>query len=114
MGVVSTSSTQDMPVNRLVGHSLTRLFAGRQVVKNEPLQITYSYWDGTGHRRKVVVRKGDTISQFLKAVKLQLSEEFRELRCGDLYATMCTDVSKLKYTGLVLSPKPSCRLNSSG
>ncbi len=58
----------------------TFVFAGRQVVKNEPLQITYSYWDGTGHRRKVVVRKGDTISQFLKAVKLQLSEEFRELR----------------------------------
>lgn len=40
----------------------------------------YSYWDGTGHRRKVVVRKGDTIAQFLKAVKLQLAEEFRELR----------------------------------
>ena len=51
-------------------------------MKNEPLPITYSYWDGTGHRRKVVVRKGDTISQFLKAVKLQLSEEFREIRQG--------------------------------
>ncbi len=58
----------------------TCVLAGRQVVKNEPLQITYSYWDGTGHRRQVVVRKGDTISQFLKAVKLQLSEEFREVR----------------------------------
>lgn len=49
-------------------------------MKNEPLPVTYSYWDGTGHRRKVVVRKGDTIAQFLKAVKLQLAEEFRELR----------------------------------
>ncbi len=62
------------------GCPLTCVLAGRQVVKNEPLQITYSYWDGTGHRRQVVVRKGDTISQFLKAVKLQLSEEFREVR----------------------------------
>lgn len=61
----------------------------QQVVKNEPLQITYSYWDGTGHRRQVVVRKGDTISQFLKAVKLQLSEEFREVRS--------TSVSNLMY-----------------
>ena len=94
-------------MNRLVGHSLTRLFAGRQVVKNEPLQITYSYWDGTGHRRKVVVRKGDTISQFLKAVKLQLSEEFRELRCGDLYATMCTACksTQVHRSGLVTNTK---------
>lgn len=66
-----------------VGCPLTCVLAGRQVVKNEPLQITYSYWDGTGHRRQVVVRKGDTISQFLKAVKLQLSEEFREVRWGN-------------------------------
>uniref|UniRef100_A0A803LGJ2 FAM50A/XAP5 C-terminal domain-containing protein n=1 Tax=Chenopodium quinoa TaxID=63459 RepID=A0A803LGJ2_CHEQI len=47
------------------------------MIKNEPLQITYSYWDGTGHRR---VRKGDTIGAFLRAVQQQLAPEFREVR----------------------------------
>ena len=42
-----------------------------QLIKNEPLEITYSYWDGTGHRRKVVVKKGDTIADFLKACRDQ-------------------------------------------
>ncbi|KAL7156526.1 hypothetical protein ABFS83_02G016300 [Erythranthe nasuta] len=49
-------------------------------IKNEPLQITYSYWDGTGHRRVTQVRKGDTIGEFLRAVQQQLSPEFREVR----------------------------------
>eukprot|EP00887_Chlorella_sp_A99_P001552 scaffold8.g1552.t1 len=49
-------------------------------IKAEPLEITYSYYNGTGHRRTVTVRKGDTISQFLKAVIEQLKGQFRELR----------------------------------
>ncbi|KAF5842122.1 XAP5, circadian clock regulator-domain-containing protein [Dunaliella salina] len=49
-------------------------------VKAEPLVIVYSYWDGTGHRREVKIKKGDTISGFLKAVREQLVNEFRELR----------------------------------
>jgi protein FAM50 len=39
---------------------------------NEPLDITYSYWDGSGHRRRITVRKGDTISDFLRAVRDQV------------------------------------------
>ncbi len=27
----------------------------QEAVKNEPLEIVYSYWDGSGHRRKVRV-----------------------------------------------------------
>ncbi|KAL3614003.1 hypothetical protein CASFOL_042077 [Castilleja foliolosa] len=49
-------------------------------IKNEPLQITYSYWDGTGHRRTIQVRKGDAIGEFLRAVQQQLAPEFREVR----------------------------------
>ncbi|KDO50014.1 hypothetical protein CISIN_1g0193851mg, partial [Citrus sinensis] len=45
-----------------------------------PLQITYSYWDGAGHRRVIQVRKGDTIGEFLRAVQQQLAPEFREIR----------------------------------
>jgi hypothetical protein len=51
-----------------------------QLVRNEPLKVTYSYWDGQGHRRVVTIRKGDTVAQFLQKVKEQLHPDFRELR----------------------------------
>lgn len=56
----------------------------QEMIKNEPLQITYSYWDGTGHRRVIQVRKGDTIGDFLRAVQQQLAPEFREVRTASV------------------------------
>jgi len=47
--------------------------------KKEVLEITYSYWDGSGHRRTVQVLKGDTIATFLSKVKKALASEFREM-----------------------------------
>ncbi|KAK8965003.1 Protein XAP5 CIRCADIAN TIMEKEEPER [Platanthera guangdongensis] len=52
----------------------------QEIVRNETLEITYSYWDGAGHRRVIQVRKGDTIGEFLRAVQQQLATEFREIR----------------------------------
>ncbi|KAG5030208.1 hypothetical protein JHK87_013722 [Glycine soja] len=60
----------------------------QEQIQNEPLEITYSYWDGTGHRRviqaskdlKLQVHKGDSIGEFLRAVQQQLAPEFREIR----------------------------------
>ncbi len=52
----------------------------QDAVKAEPLTITYSYWNGTGHRRHISIKKGDSIAGFLKAVREQLATEFRELR----------------------------------
>jgi len=61
--------------------SLRREWALRQAsIKAEPLDITYSYWNGSGHRRHVTVSKGDTIGAFLKAVQEQLAPQFREIR----------------------------------
>lgn len=56
----------------------------QEMIKNEPLQITYSYWDGTGHRRVIQVRKGDTIGEFLRAIQQQLAPEFREVRTASV------------------------------
>lgn len=53
-------------------------------LKNEPLEITYSYWDGAGHRRVIQVRKGDSIAEFLRAVQQQLASEFREIRTASV------------------------------
>ncbi|CAI0376915.1 unnamed protein product, partial [Linum tenue] len=52
----------------------------QEQIKNEALQITYSYWDGTGHRRVIQARKGDSIGEFLRSVQQQLAPEFREIR----------------------------------
>ncbi|KAG6605004.1 Protein XAP5 CIRCADIAN TIMEKEEPER, partial [Cucurbita argyrosperma subsp. sororia] len=52
----------------------------QEQIRSEPLQITYSYWDGTGHRRVIQARKGDRIGEFLRAVQQQLAPEFREIR----------------------------------
>lgn len=54
--------------------------AEQERIRNEPLEVTYSYWDGTGHRKKLTIRKGDSIGTFLKAAREQLASEFRELR----------------------------------
>ncbi|KXZ54696.1 hypothetical protein GPECTOR_4g764 [Gonium pectorale] len=54
--------------------------AAQDAIKAEPLTITYSYWNGTGHRRNITIKKGDSIGLFLKAVREQLAPEFRELR----------------------------------
>jgi hypothetical protein len=37
---------------------LQEFLAQQDQVKNEPLEIVYSYWDGSGHRRKVRIELG--------------------------------------------------------
>jgi len=49
-------------------------------IKQETLEITYSYWDGSGHRRVIQVPKGITIGRFVEQVKVQRSSEFSELK----------------------------------
>lgn len=48
--------------------------------KNEEIEVVYSYWDGSGHRRSVTLKKGTSIGRFLDSVRDQLKESFPELR----------------------------------
>ncbi|KAJ3323755.1 hypothetical protein HDU76_013568 [Blyttiomyces sp. JEL0837] len=43
----------------------------QEKIKEEKIMITYSYWDGSGHRKQIECKKGDTISQFLEGVRGQ-------------------------------------------
>ncbi|KAJ3857014.1 XAP5, circadian clock regulator-domain-containing protein [Lentinula lateritia] len=52
----------------------------QEELKNEDIEITYSYWDGSGHRKSVVCKKGDAISTFLDKCR----QQFPELRGEDL------------------------------
>ncbi|KYR01473.1 hypothetical protein DLAC_01460 [Tieghemostelium lacteum] len=56
---------------------LTKVWKEEQErIKNETIEITYSYWDGSGHRRTLTCTKGTTIEKFLEQVR----KEFKELR----------------------------------
>jgi len=53
----------------------------QEEAKKSKLEITYSYWDGSGHRRSIVVQRGYTIGQFLLKSKIELEKtDFPELR----------------------------------
>ncbi|TFY78415.1 hypothetical protein EWM64_g5597 [Hericium alpestre] len=46
----------------------------QEEMKQEEIEITYSYWDGSGHRKSVVCKKGDEISTFLEKCRQQFPE----------------------------------------
>jgi len=46
----------------------------QEELKDEDIEITYSYWDGSGHRKSVLCKKGDTISHFLEKCRQQFPE----------------------------------------
>lgn len=52
----------------------------QEKIKNEEIEITFSFWDGSGHRRSVKMKKGNTIYQFLQKCLELLRKEFHELR----------------------------------
>lgn len=52
----------------------------QKLVKLELIEVVYSYWDGSGHRRGITVPKGTTIGTFLEKVRKECCETFHELR----------------------------------
>jgi protein FAM50 len=49
-------------------------------VQAEMIEVTYSYWDGSGHRRNIDVPKGTTVGKYLELVRQDLAKEFAEMR----------------------------------
>jgi len=61
----------------------------QEAAKHQKLEITYSYWDGSGHRRTTMCEKGFTIAQFLAKAKGELEKgDFPELRTVPVDALM--------------------------
>uniref|UniRef100_A0A8C6S1S9 Family with sequence similarity 50, member B n=1 Tax=Nannospalax galili TaxID=1026970 RepID=A0A8C6S1S9_NANGA len=56
--------------------------------EDEEVEITFSYWDGSGHRRTVRMRKGSTVQQFLKTALQGLRRDFPELRAAGVEQLM--------------------------
>lgn len=55
----------------------------QEQLKREEMEVTYSFWDGTGHRHSVKCRKGDSIADFLERCRQQL-HQLRHLRADNL------------------------------
>uniref|UniRef100_A0A8C9A9I6 Family with sequence similarity 50 member B n=1 Tax=Prolemur simus TaxID=1328070 RepID=A0A8C9A9I6_PROSS len=62
--------------------------ARREKVKAEEVEITFSYWDGSGHRRTARMSKGSTVQQFLRTALQGLRKDFRELRSASVEQLM--------------------------
>uniref|UniRef100_A0A8C4Q820 Family with sequence similarity 50 member A n=1 Tax=Eptatretus burgeri TaxID=7764 RepID=A0A8C4Q820_EPTBU len=62
--------------------------ARQEKIKSEEIVITYSYWDGSGHRRTVKMKKGNTIQQFLQKCLEMLRKDFSELRSSGVEQLM--------------------------
>jgi len=46
----------------------------QEMTKKEDIEVVYSYWDGSGHRKSVMCKKGDAISSFLEKCRQQFPE----------------------------------------
>ncbi|XP_071528170.1 protein FAM50A isoform X1 [Panulirus ornatus] len=66
--------------NRLREELRQEWVAKQEAMKNEEIEITFSYWDGSGHRRSVRMKKGNSVYQFLQRGLEILRKEFNELR----------------------------------
>ncbi|CAH8494409.1 unnamed protein product [Heterobilharzia americana] len=54
--------------------------AKQAAIKEEEILITYSYWDGSGHRKQVRMKKGHSVHLFLHRCLEQLRKDFSELK----------------------------------
>lgn len=92
----------------------------QEELKAEEIEITYSYWDGSGHRKSVIVRpldqlselhfssffkckKADTISTFLEKCR----QQFPELRGVNVDNLMYVKVRLLSLSAIESFPDPS-------
>ena len=60
----------------------------QEALRSEQIRVTYSYWDGSGHRRQIQMKKGDTIEKFLQRCIESLRGEFHELRVSSVESLM--------------------------
>ncbi|EDL43928.1 XAP-5 DNA binding protein, putative [Plasmodium vivax] len=56
--------------------------------KEKTIEITYSYYDGSGHRRKISVKQKTTIGQFINKCVDNLKNEFIHLRSASCETLM--------------------------
>lgn len=66
--------------NRLREELRQQWVSQQATLKDQEITITFSYWDGSGHRRSVSMKKGNSIYQFAQRCLEVLRKEFSELK----------------------------------
>lgn len=56
--------------------------------KEKDIEVTYSYYDGSGHRRKILIKQKNTIGQFINKCVDNLKHEFTNLRSASCETLM--------------------------
>ncbi len=54
--------------------------AAQDAVRAEKVEVVFSYWDGSGHRRALTLPKGTTVGKFLERVRQELCGQFPDLQ----------------------------------
>uniref|UniRef100_A0A4W3GEJ0 FAM50A/XAP5 C-terminal domain-containing protein n=1 Tax=Callorhinchus milii TaxID=7868 RepID=A0A4W3GEJ0_CALMI len=79
--ILSLSHTHSRSVSHTYSHTLSLTHSlCLDSFPGEDIEITFSYWDGSGHRKTVKMKKGNTIQQFLQKGLEILRKDFSELR----------------------------------
>uniref|UniRef100_A0A673YVZ1 Family with sequence similarity 50 member A n=1 Tax=Salmo trutta TaxID=8032 RepID=A0A673YVZ1_SALTR len=87
--------------NRL-REELRQEWEGKQEkIKSEEIEITFSYWDGSGHRKTVKMKKGNTMQQFLQKALEVLRKDFMLLYINLNYYTF-TSLLHIKLNNYLL------------
>lgn len=53
-------------------------------IKAQAVELTYNYWDGSGHRHKTLIQKGFTIEEFLHHALEDLVKVYPDVRCASV------------------------------
>eukprot|EP00462_Mataza_sp_D1_P022351 CAMPEP_0175140114 /NCGR_PEP_ID=MMETSP0087-20121206/11282_1 /TAXON_ID=136419 /ORGANISM="Unknown Unknown, Strain D1" /LENGTH=304 /DNA_ID=CAMNT_0016423207 /DNA_START=18 /DNA_END=932 /DNA_ORIENTATION=+ len=72
--------SRDEEENKLKNELEAKWEALQAKAKSEMIEVTYSYWDGSGHRRTIKVSKGTRMDQFLEKARRDCADSFHELR----------------------------------
>jgi protein FAM50 len=52
----------------------------QETIRKEKLVVTFSFWDGSGHRRSCTIHKGASVGEFLEKVRQELCADFKVLK----------------------------------
>jgi len=81
---VDTSFLSDKEKDKANEKKREKMERGQRIfqekIENKSLDIIYSFWNGNGLRKKITIKKDDTIGCFLNAVQKQLATDFKKMR----------------------------------
>lgn len=72
---------RDETVHKLKEELKKQWIEEQNVIKNEIIEVVYSYYDGRGHRYSINMKKGNSIDEFLQAcLEQHLRRDFAEVK----------------------------------